>query len=239
MAVCTFHPSQASPRSAVRDRPSAGGDDGNHLPGSVGGAAELALSASGDARRLARVLARNALPMLLVDGERRYVEANSAARLAFRMSLQELRGYTIDDLTPPAMLAILERNWTQLLESACVAGQWQMAGTDGSRLDLVYCALANVLPGSHVIVFAPAGWPEDEFATGALDAGSPAAALTRRELEVLELAAEGAGTPELAAALEVSPDTVRTHLKNIYMKLGVHNRTGAVTKGMRLGLIDC
>ena len=56
---------------------------------------------------------------------------------------------------------------------------------------------------------------------------------------VLELASEGTSIPELGAELALSPDTVRTHLKNIYAKLGVHNRTGAVTRAMRLGLINC
>lgn len=176
--------------------------------------------------------------MLIVDRSRRYVEANCAARLAFRLSLERLRTYVIDDLTPPYLLDELERAWGQLLAAGCVAGLYQVAGPDGSRLDVAYCAIANLLPGSHLISFVPADWPEDELApVVGFDASCRATRLTSREIEVLELAADGCEIHELAEQIAVSPATVRTHLKNIYTKLEVHNRTGAVVKAMRLGLI--
>jgi DNA-binding NarL/FixJ family response regulator len=129
--------------------------------------------------------------------------------------------------------------WAQLLKTGFVAGRYQGTKPDGSPIDVFYCALADVLPGRHVIVFAPADWPENELGVIGDDGPDPSASLTPREVEVLALAAEGAGIPELGEELALSPDTVRTHLKHIYAKLGVHNRTGAVTRAMRLGLIDC
>jgi DNA-binding CsgD family transcriptional regulator len=54
------------------------------------------------------------------------------------------------------------------------------------------------------------------------------AALSARELEVLNLVADGLRNAEIAEALWVSPATVRKHLENIYEKLGVHTRTAAV-----------
>lgn len=209
-----------------------------NVPRSVGGAAELAFRARGDNRRLRRVVERSAVPMLIVDQQRRYVDANCPARLAFRLSLGELRTYVIGDLTPPHLLDELERAWAQLLQAGCVAGPYQVAGPDGSQLDVVYCAMANLLPGLHLIAFAPAEWPENELPAVTFDASNPAR-LTRREIEVLELAAEGSEIRELAEQLAVSPATVRTHLKNIYAKLEVRNRTGAVVRAMRLGLISC
>jgi ATP/maltotriose-dependent transcriptional regulator MalT len=62
--------------------------------------------------------------------------------------------------------------------------------------------------------------------------------LTPRELEVLALAAYGLSGRELADELVVSPATIKTHLDNVYAKLGVRNRAGAVAKAMRLGLIE-
>jgi ATP/maltotriose-dependent transcriptional regulator MalT len=62
--------------------------------------------------------------------------------------------------------------------------------------------------------------------------------LTPREIEVLTLAADGLSGPELAEALVLSPATIRTHFKNIYAKLDVRNRSAAVAKAMRLGIID-
>jgi DNA-binding CsgD family transcriptional regulator len=52
--------------------------------------------------------------------------------------------------------------------------------------------------------------------------------LTSRETEVLTLVARGLTNREIARHLVVSPGTVRTHLENVFEKLGVHTRTGAV-----------
>jgi two-component system nitrate/nitrite response regulator NarL len=65
-----------------------------------------------------------------------------------------------------------------------------------------------------------------------------AAELTPREIELLALAANGLGGPEIAVELVLSPATINTHFRNIYLKLGVRNRAGAVAKAMRHGLVD-
>jgi DNA-binding NarL/FixJ family response regulator len=54
--------------------------------------------------------------------------------------------------------------------------------------------------------------------------------LTKREQQILEFLAKGYLYKEIAAALEISVDTVRGHLRNIYDKLHVHSRTEAVVK---------
>lgn len=61
--------------------------------------------------------------------------------------------------------------------------------------------------------------------------------LSAREREVLKLAAEGLSGPKIAQRLVVSPSTVKTHFENIYEKLGVSDRGGAVAVGLRMGLI--
>jgi len=62
-------------------------------------------------------------------------------------------------------------------------------------------------------------------------------ALTRRESEVLVLAAEGRSTEDLARKLSVGTETVRTHLKHIYQKLGVGTRDEAIVRATALGLL--
>lgn len=54
------------------------------------------------------------------------------------------------------------------------------------------------------------------------------ALLTRRESEILDAIARGFSYAETAALLKVSPQTVHTHLRNIYKKLAVHSKTEAV-----------
>jgi DNA-binding NarL/FixJ family response regulator len=62
--------------------------------------------------------------------------------------------------------------------------------------------------------------------------------LTMREQEVLELLATGKTGSEIAEELHIAPLTVRTHIRNLMSKLGVHSRLEAVTFGMKNGLID-
>ena len=63
-------------------------------------------------------------------------------------------------------------------------------------------------------------------------------ALTPRELEVLQLAAQGCAGRQIAERLVVSPSTVRTHFEHIYDKYGVSDRAAAVAKALREGLIE-
>jgi len=61
--------------------------------------------------------------------------------------------------------------------------------------------------------------------------------LSARELEILSLVAQGKSNKEIARHLHISQATVKTHLLHIYAKLGVSDRTAAVTEGMRRGYI--
>jgi LuxR family maltose regulon positive regulatory protein len=62
--------------------------------------------------------------------------------------------------------------------------------------------------------------------------------LSERELEVLELIAEGLTNQEVATRLYLSLHTIKVHARNIYAKLGVKNRTQAVAKGKALGILS-
>ncbi|ACL25444.1 LuxR C-terminal-related transcriptional regulator [Chloroflexus aggregans] len=61
--------------------------------------------------------------------------------------------------------------------------------------------------------------------------------LSQREIEVLRLMAEGRSNHEIATSLVIAVSTVKSHINNIFNKLGVASRTQAVARGRRLGLI--
>lgn len=67
--------------------------------------------------------------------------------------------------------------------------------------------------------------------------GPPAATLSERETQVLSLVAKGNSNPAIAKALFLSEATVKTHLLHVFEKLGVSDRTRAVTLAMELGLL--
>jgi DNA-binding NarL/FixJ family response regulator len=60
---------------------------------------------------------------------------------------------------------------------------------------------------------------------------------TERELEILTLYVSGKQRNEIAQALFISENTVKSHLKNIFTKLGIANRTQAIEKSYEIGLI--
>lgn len=69
------------------------------------------------------------------------------------------------------------------------------------------------------------------------EAAAKALGLTSREREVLALMAEGQSNKEIARTLNVSPNTIKTHIANLYTKLEVAKRTQAVRKAQTLTLI--
>jgi len=66
----------------------------------------------------------------------------------------------------------------------------------------------------------------------------PATGLSARELQVLELLAEGDSNAGIAIELSISIGTVKRHVANIYAKLGVNTRVAAVRRGASLGLLE-
>jgi DNA-binding CsgD family transcriptional regulator len=61
--------------------------------------------------------------------------------------------------------------------------------------------------------------------------------LSPRELTILEELAAGRSNKEIAARLEVSPNTVKTHLAHLFEKLGARRRTEAIHKARELGIV--
>jgi len=70
-----------------------------------------------------------------------------------------------------------------------------------------------------------------------LDARAMQPSLTQRELQVLQLLATGKRNKEIASALGISADTTNAHVKSIFQKFNVHDRTCGLAEAIRRGII--
>jgi two-component system NarL family response regulator len=102
-------------------------------------------------------------------------------------------------------------------------------------------AVRAVASGSSLLSPAMASRLLDEFAVLVRRSEGPAegtGSLSRRELEVLTLVAQGLNNRAIAESLFISENTVKNHIRNIHEKLQVHSRMEAVVRAVREGVLQ-
>lgn len=97
-------------------------------------------------------------------------------------------------------------------------------------LKLTKPKVEKIIVEKEVIIHRSAEFSQDEALLNEMS-------LSRREIEVLQLMAEGLSNQEIAARLFVSLNTVKTHTSRVFEKMDVKRRTQAVEKARRLSLI--
>jgi DNA-binding CsgD family transcriptional regulator len=113
----------------------------------------------------------------------------------------------------------------------------------GNRVDLVSVSMRERKPldrGRLAILYALSAqvWQRSlAFEEKATSVPAPIPRLTPRELECLAWSRDGLGYPEIADRLRISHRTVEFHMANAIRKLGVRDKTSAVARAMRVGLI--
>lgn len=147
-----------------------------------------------------------------------------------------LPGYSADQLIPrlrnaaPSARVIILTSDTS--EASLVKGiQAGVSGylTKDRALDDVVQALRAVAGGANILT-------EEQVARmpqAQLEGEQP----TQREIEILRLLARGRDTQAIADELTISSNTVRTHLQNVFAKLGAHSKLEAVATARRVGLL--
>jgi DNA-binding NarL/FixJ family response regulator len=108
----------------------------------------------------------------------------------------------------------------------------------GSESQEITQALKEVLAGRRYLSAPLSEWAINALTTRVADATDPLALLSPREREVLQLAAEGCGNPEIAAQLFISPRTAESHRANLMRKLALQSQTDLVRFAIRRGLIQ-
>ncbi|MBI5952446.1 MAG: response regulator transcription factor [Chloroflexi bacterium] len=115
---------------------------------------------------------------------------------------------------------------------------WGVLSSDATEDELVAAICAM---GEGLWVGAPALVGDLLRTSGRREAASddsPIEPLTAREMEVIQLMAQGLANKQIALRLGISEHTVKFHLSSLYAKLGVSSRTEAVRRGIELGLIS-
>jgi DNA-binding NarL/FixJ family response regulator len=107
---------------------------------------------------------------------------------------------------------------------------------DAPREDL-FKAIRAVYRGESLIQPVVASKILNRFAELSKQAQAPAELLSEREIEVLKLVAKGNANKEIAAELNITDSTVKTHVSSIFQKLNAKDRTDAVMQAVKRGII--
>ena len=125
---------------------------------------------------------------------------------------------------------------SDLVEKARSAGAAGYLLKDASG-DEVVLAVRRALDGQRTISAGIAGSPTP-VQPGDDEPDDEAPALTDREVQILQMLADGCTPAEVAERLYISPKTVRNHLTKVYDKLGVNSRSAAIVVGLQHRLIE-
>jgi PAS domain S-box-containing protein len=171
------------------------------------------------------VFERTSNPIILLDDERRIVEANDAALELFGGAREDLIGSSIIDSILPAERERAAREWEAFLQSGEYSGKRILLRADGSQAHIEFAARIAVVGGRRLAIYVAAGDEPSYSPAPALAGELP---LTEREREVVTLIALGRETAQIATELHISPETVRTHVRNAMARLGAHTRAQLV-----------
>jgi LuxR family maltose regulon positive regulatory protein len=157
-------------------------------------------------------------------------------RLIEILILQALAHWSVDDISES--MIPLER----ALSIAEPLGFIRIFVDEGVKMaGLLYEALSREVAPQYVALllqtFPNAGQDQVMSPSSDLRESGLVEPLSKREIEVLQLIAEGLTNQEIASRLYLSLNTVKVHTRNIYGKLGVNNRTLAVSKARNLGFL--
>ncbi len=147
-------------------------------------------------------------------------------RLPGMTGLETIRA--IRRLDPDARITVLTMyRGDEDIYRALTAGAAACLFKDATSADLI-----RVIREVHA-----GGSPLDPQVRALMTARARKPALTPREIEIVALVAEGLRNRDIAEQLGVSEETVGVHLRNIFTKLGVNDRTAAVSVSVRRGII--
>jgi len=171
------------------------------------------------------VFERTSNPVALLDERRIIVSLNDAAVKLLGSDRERLIGTSMGDSVRPSEQARSEQEWKGFLQTGDYSGTRDLVRPDGSEVRVDFAARLADVGGARRAIYV-AMVQEEPDAHGERSAAE--LALTSRERQIVTLIAMGRDTAEIAAELHVSPETVRSHVRNAMSKLDVHTRAQLV-----------
>lgn len=191
--------------------------------------------AEGDAETLWAFLESAPAALLAANDDREILRINDRWCELTGYDPESAVGVRIDEILAQESRPGIEMRWGDLLSTGLGTARIVLMRPDGGRLAVRYGAFANVLAGVHVGAFFAE--PGQDMRAARPARARRAGQLTRREQESLRLVALGMTTTAAAEQLGISPETVRTHVRNAMNKLGARTRAQAIAVAMRDGEI--
>ena len=189
----------------------------------------------GWSRLFADAFQRSRNAMLLTDERRLIVDANAAFVTLLGRGRGSLVGRPVWELVVDGPL-LSQTRWAGALASGRFDGDAELRGADGSAVAVQWAATAERISGGQRVLFVAMSvsrWGGQFRRTSTFE--YPQRSLSRREREVVHLVSLGAAGPEVAEELQISPETVRTHVRNAMDKLGARSRAHLVAKALADG----
>ncbi len=165
-------------------------------------------------------------PIFVLDYQRRIIEINHAALSLLDRSRNDLLGMSMLGTMRPADRSAALRNWQAFHRTGEYFGRRALVRADGSEVQIEFAARLEHIRAQRVAVYV--ALPGQRSAPTRSSALAGELLLTTREREVITQVALGYESNQIAKELYISPQTVRTHVRNAMIKLGAHTRAQLV-----------
>jgi DNA-binding NarL/FixJ family response regulator len=183
--------------------------------------------------------------LVTVPGVTRVVDASSGEDALARWSVERPSLVLMDVRMPgiggvEATRRLMSRHPEAVVVMVTVAEDAEgvaRAVASGARGYVVKDATREEMAATVVHVLSDALWRRSTPAPRAVEGAGPAPALTEREMQVLTGMSRGRSNAEIGKELFLSEDTVKTHARRLFRKLGAADRAQAVAVGFRWGLV--
>ena len=166
--------------------------------------------------------------MLLVDFDRRIVEVNRAGLELLGYGREEMLGRRLDLFLEPPEWASIEREWQVFQRRGEFNGERALIRADGRAVAVQYAARWARVDTRDLALYVALHAETEPLRLDLAAALPPAALLTPREREVVELVAMGRRAHEIADELGIAESTVRSHIRNAMRKAGARSQAQLV-----------